>query len=881
MRLHELTLRDVKGVRERTVTFPDHGVVVIEGPNEVGKSTLLEALDRLLDPRAKATSQSSRVKELQPVGRDVGPFVAAEFTVGEYRVRFAKQWLRSPSTTLEVLSPVREQLTGSAAQERLDAILGEALDQRLWDALRFTQAGELGQVSLTDSGVLTQALDGASGAELHAEDGLDLLDRVEREYLRYFTPGGRPTRELRDALTATHAARDAAVEAFQRVQETDELVREDERLRAASAALGARQPELERAVEGLTAQVARVAELERVHAAARDRRQHAAERSERARADLDARSGAVAALGAAERAVAAAEDEGARLDAEVAALEEGLEPLAARATETARARETAEEVHRRAAADEAHLADQERGDELTRRVRLLGEATAELASAQSELSGLTLTPELWGQVDEAAQQASLLRARHTVASGAVDLQALAPGAQVLVDGEPVPLTEGASVQRPLTGDLVIEVPGVLRLVLTPEQSGRERAEQLAQAEQQVAGLLERAGVPDLDSARAAHEARVEAVARVRRWTDRVEDLASGEDPALLAERLESLADQADRYRADRPEDYPLPADAEQARAVRRAAEQDRRAAAEAAEASAREHRAAERSLEQLRLRQATVQAGLAAQRERVDQDRAALQAAREGTGDEALEEAVTRLATELAQLEAGAGQARRELAEADPQGVRQRLESAGRELRDHLAQAARAREEAIQVSAKVQMAAGEGRAEAYDQALAAFDDARARLQAVDRRARAARQLYDTMRRHREDAHRAYVRPYAAEIDRLGRLVYGSSFSVEVAPDLTIAARRLHGTLVPFDQLSGGAKEQLGILARLAVAGLVDREQGVPVIIDDALGYTDPERLHRVGAVFDGPAERTQVILLTCTPERYRQIPHATTIQLTA
>lgn len=113
MRLHRLTLRDVKGVRERTVDFPDRGVMVIEGPNEVGKTTLLDAFDALLT--FKATSKAAGVRALQPVDRDVAPFVEAELTIGGQRLRYAKQWLRQPSTTLHVLSPRPEQLTGDVA----------------------------------------------------------------------------------------------------------------------------------------------------------------------------------------------------------------------------------------------------------------------------------------------------------------------------------------------------------------------------------------------------------------------------------------------------------------------------------------------------------------------------------------------------------------------------------------------------------------------------------------------------------------------------------------------------------------------------------------------------------------------------------------------
>jgi uncharacterized protein YhaN len=87
--------------------------------------------------------------------------------------------------------------------------------------------------------------------------------------------------------------------------------------------------------------------------------------------------------------------------------------------------------------------------------------------------------------------------------------------------------------------------------------------------------------------------------------------------------------------------------------------------------------------------------------------------------------------------------------------------------------------------------------------------------------------------------------------------------------------------VPFVSLSGGAKEQLGILARLAGAALVAKEDAVPILIDDALGFTDPERLAKMAEVFDTLGERGQVIVLTCTPARYDGVKGAQRIELCA
>jgi uncharacterized protein YhaN len=62
---------------------------------------------------------------------------------------------------------------------------------------------------------------------------------------------------------------------------------------------------------------------------------------------------------------------------------------------------------------------------------------------------------------------------------------------------------------------------------------------------------------------------------------------------------------------------------------------------------------------------------------------------------------------------------------------------------------------------------------------------------------------------------------------------------------------------------------------------VAKEDTVPVIIDDALGFTDAGRLTRMGEVFDAVGGDGQVIVLTCSPERYASVGDATRIELTA
>jgi hypothetical protein len=175
----------------------------------------------------------------------------------------------------------------------------------------------------------------------------------------------------------------------------------------------------------------------------------------------------------------------------------------------------------------------------------------------------------------------------------------------------------------------------------------------------------------------------------------------------------------------------------------------------------------------------------------------------------------------------------------------------------------------------------EGRKGSLDTAQIAREHAFAEHSRASRRARAAELLRSVMARHRDTTRARYVAPFRTEIERLGRPVFGPTFEVEIDSDLRICNRTLDGRTVPYDSLSGGAKEQLGILARLAGAALVASEDAVPVVIDDALGFTDPERLTKMGAVFDTVGDHGQVIVLTCTPTRYLGVQDAHVIELTA
>jgi uncharacterized protein YhaN len=80
--------------------------------------------------------------------------------------------------------------------------------------------------------------------------------------------------------------------------------------------------------------------------------------------------------------------------------------------------------------------------------------------------------------------------------------------------------------------------------------------------------------------------------------------------------------------------------------------------------------------------------------------------------------------------------------------------------------------------------------------------------------------------------------------------------------------------VAVGQLSGGEKEQIHLVTRLALADVLAKDERQLVVFDDILTFTDAGRLARVLKLLEEAAQRLQVLVLTCHPERYRGLGSA-------
>jgi uncharacterized protein YhaN len=161
-------------------------------------------------------------------------------------------------------------------------------------------------------------------------------------------------------------------------------------------------------------------------------------------------------------------------------------------------------------------------------------------------------------------------------------------------------------------------------------------------------------------------------------------------------------------------------------------------------------------------------------------------------------------------------------------------------------------------------------------ALARLELARATAERLRREGLAARLLVQLIQRREQRSIRAVLRPledrlseaFAALTGEQGRRVW---FDEHLAVK-GVGPRA--DELVPFDALSRGAREQLLLALRAAIALEVTETEGIQcLVLDDVLVHTDSSRHENVINFLQKLSSRVQILLLTCHAERYRGVGH--------
>ncbi len=150
--------------------------------------------------------------------------------------------------------------------------------------------------------------------------------------------------------------------------------------------------------------------------------------------------------------------------------------------------------------------------------------------------------------------------------------------------------------------------------------------------------------------------------------------------------------------------------------------------------------------------------------------------------------------------------------------------------------------------------------------------AAARLARIAREVRVLQRLQGALEAARSEARDRYFAPVAGELRPLLHLLWPEA-ELDWA-DNTLLPQSLirNGTVEAIDILSGGTQEQIAFLVRLAFARLLARGgRHAPVILDDALVFTDDDRIERMFDALHRQAGDLQIIVLSCRQRAFRDL----------
>ncbi|HEY8787914.1 MAG TPA: AAA family ATPase [Actinopolymorphaceae bacterium] len=871
MRLHHLRLTNFRGVRDVQVAFASPGITVVLADNEAGKSSLLEAVDKLF--RLPDDSKTRDLRAVQPVGRDVGTTVEAHLELGGHQVTYRKTWFRDRATELVVDG---RALTGREAHDAATDLFGRHVDPHLWDALVVGQDASLVQPTAREVTPLLTALSRSSGVDDPDENSPEessLTLAIEKEYRRYFTAkDGRVTgelaeaeKELAEATTAAETSRAAAAQVERTVVEAERLERERVVLReqrdANDQQLGRLRTRLTAAelAESTLSQAGTRADLARVRAGT------AQAVAEQRAVDVARLLGSEVAAADLATLLAAAEDAAADADDAL---------IAARTDD-----ESARSAVRAARADLAswHRADSHRRDtdsleQLRARIAAVENARSSERRLRAEADDILVTPTALELVEALQRELALAEARAQASAPRITVRKLGRAGVTVGQGHTVTtVSKAAPHDAAVTETVVVTVAGAAEItILPPAGAAGDVQSELARNRTSIADMLTELGADDADDLRA----------QVRRRDDlvRAADDAVGIAKAHLgADTLDALTALRDRL-LDAAAEAAVPADptlADPTSAGHTLEEAERRIAAAdlTAEATSSALRRCQVDSEQTREQVVEVRVRHEEAVRRLDTDRAQVAAERARAAD-----ATVLAAADLAITTAAA-------ADADLERAREAFEGSGlagvadaharalevAEQLDH--QLTATSDEWSRAQGRLDDAGAAGLATSAEQAEGRFEQASDRHALVRRRADAVARLRVTLARHSASARLRYADPLKQRIEALGRVAFGPSFAVTLSDDLDVVDRSLDGDLMPVAWLSTGAKEQLAIVVRMAIASLTGLDDGgVPLILDDALGWSDPGRLRQMHRLLGEAARSQQIILLTSQWSRYNLIP---------
>lgn len=886
MRLKSILLENVGRFVGKIALEPiGPGLNVLAAPNEAGKSTVFRALELLF--AAPYHHKNNKIALLRPYTGGA-PTITCAFDIDGETWSLKKRFLTSPRARLaaEASKAVFED---KDVQPQLDRLLSGATNRSAFRSMlwigqtRSFEWPELeGEAHTSLSALLAREAEAAAGGQALADVEAGLRKDLE-QYVTEKT--GRPKARgplamaqaaVRDAQDAAEEAADACHRAQTRLAEQDRLqtlireLRDPTTVEKRAQAIAECQAKLTAWAEAEQAFKTAEAENKSQESALRLAREHLATvrdglRAVQAAAVIKQQMTKLAETRQSQNAA----HEGARQEA----------AAASRNAKAAQVRLGCVQAHAKRAEfeqREAEVADR----------RAQAEAAFEtVAEARTQLETNAATNALFERVAKLRGEHGLVTAQlDSIATRITVNYEAGAAASFKIAG--TPLEEGST--QTLTEPVTLEVPGIGQITIAP---GRDTASaDLAGRKAHLADAIDRelaeAGASDFDDLIARNNARREAETAMREAEARLQALA----PEGLGALRTASAQLEQQRRAAERQAQEIAAEARQngwlddddavhgdLEALLKASEQMARAAA-AADEAVRVSEAALRETEtqlkhQTALRdEENKRRAAAAERLGLERDVTAEDVAAANAGLATATEAASVAATTLQHLRQ---------ALPDPRQRTEILERKAQLSQAHETHAQRLRDSETQakvLEGQIRRDRQDGVIHQSAQAKALLEQRQGHLDELQRHVEALQLLLAEIRSERAKAMSVAVAPTARRLRELAEPVFGAH-ALQLDSLGAPPRRQQHGASSDeanedFASLSDGTREQIAVLARLAFARvLADQGAALPVILDDALVFSDDGRLAAMFEVLASAAQHHQVIVLSCQETRIGALAH--------
>jgi hypothetical protein len=863
----------------------DEGLNIIHAPNATGKSTLFEAFRRALLDGHKVTGKE--VEAIRPWGRELAPKVTIEFAHQGREYRISKQFLDNQSALLERKENDKYQrlAEGVAADDKTREILtknppGRGLCRpENWGVAQVLWAPQGNLALETLSGDLIADIRAMLCVQVSGAGTGPIEKRIEERYLEVFSPKGKIKTgkdapllvRLKDSLSEAVETRQKAWEQYLAFEDASRRVEE----------LQARRAQARHDTDAISKSLRHarvVAETYGQLVAERAQRSEKVTAAEAQYKEIKQRIDAIKSneleLGEARKALATLKDEIPLKEREVQEREQEAARLKAALEDTRKGRETVEFAKR--LADAARRFNEcslklARLDELIEKVKNAEKMLAD--RCQKRNTFVAPDAKVLRAVRKAIKDRDDAQVRIDASLITLEIVPKKAGSVEVITGEVtgmLSLKPDVPIQIKGSPEVVADIPELARLrAWGPVGSVEEHREARAKAHRQLKELIEPYGTSDIDALELMADKAKELDTAVTETETKVQTLLSGtsldelaQERSILATTLRGFLDTYPDWEKNAPNSQALEAEADETEQVFIVTVESAEAAWEKAQtaltAVAGHKETLARRFEDARRQEQSLSSkfseltsdGKSQQEKETELQRATM------TWDAAR----TRLQQIDKQLEAY---------QDDPGAVVDRLET----QLDAANQACnQAREQEVREETRLENLCAQGPYSALAVAEEKLAELEQDVKKEELRVDAIKVLYETVAACRNEAIASVSGPVEVAATRilqriagrrLGSIKVGDGFVPSgVVPELTAVT-------VQLDNLSGGEQEQLYLATRLALADVLRRDDLQMVVLDDVLTSTDAGRLAKVMNILEEAAQRLQLLILTCHPERYR------------